>query len=91
MIPVGIHTGSISSKEILDLKKKPPIDNVDTVTMYISRHHQAEWADYICSLKPRRIVFNPGAENPVLERQARAKNIETINACTLVMLSVGNY
>ena len=90
-VPVGVHTGSIGSIEILDLKKRPAINNVNTVTMYISPHNQTEWIDYILSLKPQRIVFNPGAENPVLEQQARAKNIETINACTLVMLSVGNY
>ncbi len=91
VVPVGIHTGYISSIEILDLKSKPTIEDVDTVTMYLSPQNQEEWKDYVYSLKPRRIIFNPGAENPAFEQQALSKNIEIINACTLVMLSVGNY
>lgn len=91
VVPISIHTGFIDSIEILDLRKKPPIDGVDTITMYISPDNQSEWIDYIYSLNPCRIIFNPGAENLIFERDAAAKNIETINACTLVMLSVGNY
>ena len=91
MIPIGIKTGTIFGVEILDLRKKPVIENVDTITIYIGEKNQLEWHDYILSLKPKRIIFNPGAENPTLELLLQKEGIETLNACTLVMLSVGNY
>lgn len=91
IIPVGIKKGNVLGIDILDISQKPVIDDVDTVTMYINPQHQIEWEDYILSLKPRRIIFNPGTENPSLAQRAQAQGIETENACTLVMLSVGNY
>lgn len=64
---------------------------VDTVTMYLSPAHQQEYYDYILSLHPRRIIFNPGAENPELEALAQANGIEPLQACTLVLLSTGQF
>jgi predicted CoA-binding protein len=64
---------------------------VDTVTMYLSPANQKEYYDYILSLHPRRIIFNPGAENPELERLAQANGIEPLQACTLVLLSTGQF
>ncbi len=64
---------------------------VDTVTLYLSPANQKEYYDYILSLHPKRIIFNPGAENPELEALARANDIEPVNACTLVLLSTGQY
>jgi predicted CoA-binding protein len=64
---------------------------VDTVTMYLSPAHQKEYYDYILSLHPRRIIFNPGAENPELEQLAQANGIEPLQACTLVLLSTGQF
>lgn len=87
--PVGIKKGSIEGLEILTEKTIPA--DVDTITMYLSDKNQKEWYDYIFALKPKRIVFNPGAENTELENLATAKGIEVVNACTLVMLSIGNY
>jgi predicted CoA-binding protein len=87
--PVGIKKGSIEGLEILT--DKPVPTDVDTITMYLSDKNQKEWYDYIFALKPKRIVFNPGAENTELENLATAKGIEVVNACTLVMLSIGNY
>jgi predicted CoA-binding protein len=69
----------------------PEIPDVDTVTLYVGPRNQPYWYDYILSLKPRRIIFNPGTENPALEKMCRDKGIEVLEACTLVMLSVGNY
>lgn len=66
-------------------------NDIDTVTLYLSPAHQQEYYDYILSLKPQRIIFNPGAENEELEELAAQKNIETIEACTLVMLSTNQY
>lgn len=87
--PIGIKTGTIEDEEILTDKPVPA--DVDTVTMYLSAHNQKEWYPYIFSLHPKRIIFNPGAENEELEKLAEAKGIECVNACTLVMLSIGNY
>lgn len=87
IVPIGIKKGSVFGVEILDLKNKPHIDGIDTITMYIGPQNQSEWEDYILSLNPKRIIFNPGAENAGLADKANANGIETLNACTLVMLS----
>ncbi len=91
IVPVGIKKGSVFGEDILDLRKKPAIKDVDTITMYVGPKNQKEWEDYLLSLNPRRIIFNPGAENTDLAQKANEKGIETINACTLVMLSNGLY
>jgi len=65
--------------------------NIDTVTLYLSAPHQKGYYDYILSLHPRRIIFNPGAENPEFELLAQQQGIQTLEACTLVMLSVGTW
>jgi predicted CoA-binding protein len=65
--------------------------DIHTVTLYLNASRQAEYEDYILSLHPKRIIFNPGAENPSLSEKARQNGIEAIEACTLVMLSVGTY
>ena len=66
-------------------------DNIDTVTMYLSDKNQEDYEEYILSLKPKRIIFNPGAENPSLYKKAKEEGIDVINACTLVMLSTHQY
>lgn len=68
-----------------------PFKGIDTVTLYLNPQHQQQYYDYILSLQPKRIIFNPGAENPELEQLATEKGIETLEACTLVMLSTGQY
>ncbi len=89
VIAVGIKDGMILNTPIT--KEKKFIDNVDTVTMYVGKQNQPAWYDYVLSLKPKRIIFNPGAENEEFAQLAKSKGIEGIEACTLVMLSVGNY
>ncbi|XOV90905.1 MAG: CoA-binding protein [Bacteroidota bacterium] len=91
IVPVGIRKGVVQGIEVLDLKTKPEIKDVDTVTMYINPTHQQEWESYILGLQPKRIIFNPGTENPTMAAKANKLGIETENACTLVMLSIGNY
>ena len=66
-------------------------DNIDTVTLYLNPLHQQEYYNYILSLKPKRIIFNPGAENDELVALAKQKGIQPIEACTLVMLSTNQY
>ena len=64
---------------------------VDTVTLYLNPKVQQDYYDYILSLKPRRVIFNPGTENDVLKKLLSEHGIETIEACTLVMLATNQY
>ncbi|MGQ0827556.1 MAG: CoA-binding protein [Bacteroidota bacterium] len=89
VVPVGIKEGEINGLKII--KGKPAIADVDTVTLYVGPKNQPEWIDYILSLKPKRVIFNPGTENPEFETILKKNKIETEVACTLVMLSIGNY
>jgi uncharacterized protein len=70
---------------------KPVFDNIDTVTLYIGQKNQPEYYNYIIGLQPRRVIFNPGTENHDFEQLLIKNNIEPLEACTLVMLSVGTY
>ncbi len=65
--------------------------DIDTVTVYLNPTHQKEYYDYIISLKPKRIIFNPGAENEELKQLALQNNIHPLEACTLVLLSTEQY
>ncbi len=92
VIPVGIKDGEINGIKIINVNNdKGSIANVDTATLYVGPKNQPFWYDYILGLKPKRVVFNPGTENPEFESLLRQNNIEVLQACTLVMLSVGNY
>jgi len=86
IVPIGIKIGKIFGNEILDIRQKPPMEDVDTVTLYIGPQHQPEWYDYLIGLKPKRIIFNPGTENSEFEKMAEEAGIEVLEACTLVML-----
>jgi predicted CoA-binding protein len=66
-------------------------DDIDTVTLYLNPAHQEQYYDYILSLNPKRIIFNPGAENTELEKLANNKGIKTMEACTLVMLGTNQF
>lgn len=68
-----------------------PIEGLDTITLYLNPDHQRAYYNYILSLKPRRVIFNPGAENPELEALVSAQGIQAMEACTLVLLSTGQY
>ncbi|GAB4134752.1 MAG: CoA-binding protein [Bacteroidia bacterium] len=89
VIPVGIRKGAIDGLDIMT--DRPAVQDVDTVSLYVGPANQPAWYDYILSLKPKRIIFNPGTENQELEQKAKEAGIETLEACTLVMLSVGNF
>ena len=86
---IGNRKTTVGDVEISTEKKS--LENIDTVTMYLNPSHQQEYYDYILSLHPKRIIFNPGAENNELAALAHEKNIETMEACTLVLLSTGQY
>ena len=87
--PIGIRNGKINDLDIIT--SKPNIDNIDTVTLYVGPDNQPAWFDYIFSLNPKRIIFNPGTENPEFEALAISKGIEVLDACTLVLLSINQY
>jgi predicted CoA-binding protein len=70
---------------------KVDYSDIDTITLYLNPTHQKEYYDYILSLHPKRIIFNPGAENPELEQLAEANGIQPLEACTLVLLSTGQF
>ncbi|MBO9637783.1 CoA-binding protein [Siphonobacter aquaeclarae] len=70
---------------------QPALKNIDTITLYLNPVRQQPVYDYLLSLHPRRIIFNPGTENPELARLAEAQGIETTEACTLVLLATGQY
>lgn len=89
VIPVGLKDGEINGINIT--VGKVDIFNVDTITLYVGAKNQPFWYEYIIGLKPKRVIFNPGTENPEFEELLQKNNIETIEACTLVMLSIGNY
>lgn len=81
--------------EVLDVPIETDVathtDDIDTVTLYLNPNNQQPYYDYLLSLNPRRVIFNPGTENPELENKLRAIGTEPIEACTLVMLSTGQY
>lgn len=89
VIAIGLNPGKIDGVNIQT--GFPKIENVDTVTMYISPQHQPQYYDYVLNLKPERVIFNPGTENPEFEKKVRNAGIEVLEACTLTMLSIGNY
>ena len=91
IVPVGLRKGSISGREILNIRTSPDIQDVDTVTLYVGVPNQKDVPAYIFKLKPRRVIFNPGTENPLFEQELEKAGISAIEACTLVMLRTGQY
>lgn len=66
-------------------------ENIDTVSLYLNPTRQKAYYDYILQLKPKRIIFNPGTENPELEKLAIEQQIQPLEACTLVLLTTGQF
>jgi predicted CoA-binding protein len=89
VIAVGKKKGEINGINILDTP--PQMQDIDTITLYLNKQNQREYYEYILGLHPKRIIFNPGAENDELAEMAAAKGIQPMEACTLVMLSTGQY
>lgn len=89
VIAIGRRETSVA--DIPVTKTLIPVTDIHTVTLYMNPFHQKEFYNYILSLKPKRIIFNPGTENDELYKLANEKGIETIEACTLVMLGTGQY
>lgn len=86
---LGLREGEIQGNPIRT--GHPDLKDIDTVTMYVSPRNQTGYHEYIKRLKPRRVIFNPGTEDPAFMRELKQEGIEPVQACTLVMLSIGNY
>jgi predicted CoA-binding protein len=89
VVAIGRKKTKVADVEVE--KEKKAFNDIDTITLYLSAAHQQEYYDYILSLHPKRIIFNPGAENNALYELAIANQIKPLEACTLVLLSTGQY
>lgn len=88
-IAFGLKPGKVSDVDIETVWN--PNWEVDTVTLYLNPQRQEAFYEKIVALKPRRVIFNPGTENRVFTHLLNENGIETEEACTLVLLSIGNY
>lgn len=86
---LGLRDDNIFGQTI-DTERKP-YKELDTITLYVGPQRQPDYYDYILSLKPRRVIFNPGTENPEFEALLRKNGIEAEEACTLVLLATKQY
>ncbi len=86
---LGLKSGNVAGIEF-DTEQKNYTD-VDTVTLYVGPQNQPGYYDYIESLNPKRVIFNPGTENSEFQNRLEKKGIQTEIACTLVLLSISQY
>lgn len=89
IVNVGRKTGEVAGVAIEPAEVIHT--DIDTITMYVGPRNQEPYYDYILQTNPKRVIFNPGAENPELVEKLNKAGIETIEACTLVMLNTGQY
>jgi len=89
VIPMGIKKAAVAELKIVN--DRPNYTDIHTISMYIGPRHQADYHNYLISLKPNRIIFNPGTENDVFKELCKEHNIQAIEHCTLIMLNEGTY
>lgn len=89
VVAVGRHAGHIGDVPIR--VEIPEGVAIDTVALYLSPLNQEPWTERLLSLRPRRVIFNPGTENPPFAEALINEGVEVLEACTLVMLSTGQY
>ena len=89
VVAIGRKIAGVADVQITTEKK--PAEDIDTVTLYLNPTNQKPYYDYIISLNPKRIIFNPGTENDELVSLAQQNGIKVLDACTLVMLSTNQY
>jgi len=89
VVAIGQQTGEVAGVKIQT--KAVPVKNIDTVTLYLNPRNQREYYNYIIEAQPKRVVFNPGTENPEFYQLLKSNNIEVEVACTLVLLSTDQY
>ncbi|GAA4292062.1 CoA-binding protein [Aestuariibaculum suncheonense] len=89
VVAVGAVSGVVAGVKI-DSEMKP-FEGIHTVTLYLNPTNQKPYYDYIISLKPKRVIFNPGTENPELYNLLNENAIDFETACSLVLLSTNQY
>jgi uncharacterized protein len=89
VVAIGLRAGEVAGIQFTSEKKA--FDQIDTVTLYVGPQNQPEYYPYILGLNPRRVIFNPGTENPEFIAQLKAAGIYPEIACTLVLLATGQY
>lgn len=89
VVAIGSRKGEVAGVSII--KEKKLFDGIDSITLYLNQERQKEYYEYIISLKPNRVIFNPGTENPELYKLLGENNILAEVACTLVLLSTNQY
>ncbi|MBA3830037.1 MAG: CoA-binding protein [Taibaiella sp.] len=89
IVAIGNRPGNV--KDVPIITDRPELKDIHTVTLYLNPLNQRPYYDYILSLHPQRIIFNPGTENDELERLAAKQGINVMEACTLVLLGTGQY
>ncbi len=88
---VAIGKRETTIEDVTVIKGTPFMEDIHTVTLYLGPENQEEYLDYIISLRPKRIIFNPGTYNHKLEKMAKNADIECLEDCTLIMLDSGIY
>jgi len=89
VVAIGLRKGKVAGVSF-DSEKKV-FEDIDTITLYVGPKNQTEYYNYILNLKPQRVIFNPGTENPELITKLEAAGIYPEIACTLVLLATGQY
>ncbi|RZL17372.1 MAG: CoA-binding protein [Pedobacter sp.] len=89
IVNIGIKKGEVAGEAIQ--KRDKVLNDIHTITLYVGPANQPEYYDYIVQTNPSRVIFNPGTENPELEKLLKENGIQPVEACTLVLLSIGQY
>jgi hypothetical protein len=89
VVPLGFEHGTIGNAEIITNWEN--YNDIDTITLYLNPNRQKQYYNYIVEQKPKRVIFNPGTENDELEQLLVENNITYLEACTLVLLTTGQY
>lgn len=89
VVALGLRKGTVAGVEIAT--NRPQFEQIDTITLYLNSKNQEAYYEYIISLKPKRVIFNPGTENPNFYNLLKENNIEVEVACTLVLLGTNQY
>lgn len=96
ILPVGLRSGEVAGEEVITFhdafaKAEDHKNKFDTVTLYLSPKRQDQYMAYVVSLQPKRVIFNPGTENPEFYKLLKENNIDFEVACTLVLLGTNQY
>ncbi len=89
VVAIGQNAGEVAGITIKT--KNIPLKNIDTVTLYLNPIRQKDYYNYIVSTQPKRVIFNPGTENPEFYQLLKLNNIKVEVACTLVLLTTNQY